>query len=135
MLEINLLDHEVVEVMPDAHICWLKGIDQIERERLKNETAVNDVARLHIVTVCEIQIGPDRAELDRRAGRFFVAPNVELHLVSFEFALEHYRPAAVARVNLRADLNGEMRIDRRMSVEREIDPRNDPSRDRHSFAA
>src|SRR5207248_8943309 len=51
------------------------------------------------------------------------------------FGVLHYRSAAVAGIDLRADLNREVLIDRRMSVELEIDPRNDARCDRHAFAA
>src|SRR5580704_6365296 len=47
----------------------------------------------------------------------------------------HHRPAAVSRINLRTDLNGQVLVDRRMGVELKIDARNDPGRDRHALAA
>ena len=52
-----------------------------------------------------------------------------------DFGVLHHRAAAVARINLRADLNREVLIDRRMRVELEIDARDDAGRDRHAFAA
>src|SRR4029078_1923680 len=47
------------------------------------------------------------------------------------FAVLHYRAAAVSRVDLRADLDRQMLIDRRVCVELEIDTGDDPRRDRH----
>src|SRR5438552_9569006 len=47
----------------------------------------------------------------------------------------HHGSAAVARIDLRADLNREMLINRRMGIELEIDSRNDAGGHRHSLAA
>src|SRR5205085_8291635 len=49
-------------------------------------------------------------------------------------AILHDRSAAISRIDLRADLNGKMLVDRRMSVELEINTRNDPGSDRHALA-
>src|SRR5207248_8291118 len=49
-------------------------------------------------------------------------------------AILHDWPIAIPRIDLRADLNSEMLVDRRMSVELEINSRNDPSSDRHALA-
>src|SRR4051812_24838990 len=48
-----------------------------------------------------------------------------------DFAVLHDRTATVTRVDLRADLHREMRIDPGMRVEIEIDARNDAGGDRH----
>src|SRR5438093_3444264 len=50
------------------------------------------------------------------------------------FAVLHYRAAAVARIDLRADLDCQMLVNRRMSVELEVNSRHDSSCNRHSFA-
>src|SRR5206468_12473465 len=49
-------------------------------------------------------------------------------------AILHDRPTAIPRIDLRADLDGKMLVDRRMSVELEINSRNDPGSDRHALA-
>src|SRR6266550_484532 len=49
-------------------------------------------------------------------------------------AILHDRPAAIPRIDLRADLNGKVLVDRRMGVELEINARNDPGSDRHALA-
>src|SRR4029077_11289915 len=49
-------------------------------------------------------------------------------------AILHDWPTAIPRIDLRADLNSEMLIDRRMGVELEINSRNDPGSDRHALA-
>ncbi len=46
MFEIDLFGNEVVEEMPQAQFLRLIGLHHIERERLKEQTAVNDEARL-----------------------------------------------------------------------------------------
>src|SRR4029453_15256987 len=51
------------------------------------------------------------------------------------FAVLHYRAAAVSRIDLRADLDRQMLIDRRVCVELEINPGDDPGRDRHPLAS
>ena len=47
----------------------------------------------------------------------------------------HDRPAAVARINLCADLNRQVLIDRGVGVKLKISARDNPRRDRHAFAA
>ena len=255
MFEVDLLDDEVIEIMPDAEIARLICVDQVEGERLEQKAAVKHIARPHIIGVREIKIRPDRTELDLDRERFLVAQDFELHDIAFKFSLDHFghfdsvtfelhrpvardgvvvdrqehvaglqilrsrsrrddsadedaaivilqakkmplrrvlkfrgrdseidilvvvpvldvcqetvnhrrrnhvsdalrnvaavalecdadhfrilhhRTAAVTRIDLRADLNREMGINRRMRVELEIDARNDTGRDRHAFAA
>ena len=52
-----------------------------------------------------------------------------------DFGILQNRAAAVPRIDLRADLDREMRVDRGMRVEIKIDPRNDACRNRHALAA
>ena len=232
MFEVDLLDDQVIKIMPDAEIARLICVDQVEGERLEQKAAVKHIARPHIIGVREIKIRPDRTELDLDRERFLVAQDFELHDIAFEFSFDHFghfdavtfqfhrpvardgmivdrqehvaglqtfrsrsrrddstdedseidilvvvtildvcqetvnhrrrnhisdalrnvaavalecdanhfrilhhRTAAVTRIDLRADLNREMGINRRMGVELEIDARNDTGRDRHAFAA
>src|SRR5260370_32061497 len=51
------------------------------------------------------------------------------------FRLLHHRATAVARINLRTDLNREVLIDRRVGVKLEIDPRNNTASFRHPLPA
>src|SRR4030095_4987356 len=51
------------------------------------------------------------------------------------FAVLHDWAATISRVYLRADLDRQMLIDRRVRVELEINPRNDPGGDRHPLAS
>ena len=51
-----------------------------------------------------------------------------------DFGVLHDGAATIARINLRADLNGEVLIDRRVRIKLEIDSRNDAGGDRHAFA-
>src|SRR5580765_227893 len=60
---------------------------------------------------------------------------VTLEGYAYHFAVLHYRAAAVSRVYLRADLYRQMLIDRRVSVELEINPRHDSGGNRHPFAS
>src|SRR5678816_4244975 len=50
------------------------------------------------------------------------------------FAALHNGATAVTWVDLGADLNREVRIDRRVGVKVEVDPRNDTGGDRHALA-
>jgi hypothetical protein len=50
-------------------------------------------------------------------------------------AVLHHRSAAVTRVDLGANLNRKVLIDRRMSVKLKVNSRHNPSSDRHSFPA
>ena len=52
-----------------------------------------------------------------------------------DFGVLHHRAAAVARINLRADLNSEVLINGGVGVKLEVDPRDNPGRDRHAFTA
>ena len=52
-----------------------------------------------------------------------------------DFAVLQNRASTVPRIDLRADLDREVRIDCRMRVEIEVDARYDAGRDRHAFAA
>src|SRR5437016_9395519 len=47
----------------------------------------------------------------------------------------HHRTTAVAWVDLRADLDRQMLVNRRMRVELKINSRHDPGCDRHPFTA
>src|SRR5207248_4262435 len=49
-------------------------------------------------------------------------------------AILHDWPTAIPRIDLRADLDGEMLVDRRMGIELEINPRNDSGSYRHTLA-
>src|SRR5258708_33202958 len=60
---------------------------------------------------------------------------VTLESYADDFAVLHYRPAAVSRVDLRADLDRQMLIHRRVRVELEINPRHAPARERHPHAS
>src|ERR1044071_1729700 len=51
------------------------------------------------------------------------------------FAVLNYRSSAVSRVNLRANLDREMLIDRRMRVQQEIYPGHDTGGHRHPLAS
>src|SRR5215813_6911110 len=51
------------------------------------------------------------------------------------FGVLHYRATTISRVNLRADLDRQVLIDRGMRVELEINPRHDSCRDRHPLAS
>src|ERR1043165_1935621 len=51
------------------------------------------------------------------------------------FAVLHDRAATISGVYLRADLDRQMLIDRRVRVELEINPRNDSRGDRHPLAS
>src|SRR5256885_13210828 len=119
MLEINLLEHEVIEVMPDAHVGRLKGVDQVERQRLENQPAVNDVARLYVVTMRQIEIRPDRAQLDCHRPRLFVPPDIELYFVAFEFALDYFRHVDARTFQLDSGVaRDRMIVDRQKNVAR-----------------
>src|SRR5947209_14915117 len=50
-------------------------------------------------------------------------------------AVLHDRSAAVSRIDLRADLNREVRVDRRMRVKLEVDARDDTGGNRHALTA
>ena len=52
-----------------------------------------------------------------------------------DLAILHYRSAAVAGIDLRADLDREVLVDGRMRVELKINPRHDSSGNRHPLAA
>ena len=52
-----------------------------------------------------------------------------------DFGVLHHRAATIARINLRADLNGKVLINRGVGIKLEIDARNDAGGDRHAFAA
>src|ERR1700730_17711082 len=50
-------------------------------------------------------------------------------------AVLHDRAAAVSRIDLRADLNRKVRVDRRMRVKLEVDARDDAGGNRHALTA
>src|SRR4029434_9676592 len=52
-----------------------------------------------------------------------------------DFAVLHHGTAAVARVDLRADLDRQMLVNCRVCVELKINPRHDARRDGHPFSA
>src|SRR5438270_9682849 len=90
MLEIELFDNEVIKVMPDSNVERLENFDEIEGEGLEDEPAIHDVARFHVIAVRQIGIRPDRPQFDRYGQWFFVAPNIELHLVTPKLALDDF---------------------------------------------
>src|SRR5260370_35209844 len=97
MLEINLIDSVEIEEMGQAKIGRLIRFEQVERQRLKEQSAVNDIARANIVLVALHEIRLHIVELNTGVGRLFVAPDVELHSVQLDLSLypvEHLHPYA-----------------------------------------
>src|SRR4051812_21338378 len=90
MLEIDLLEHEEVEEMAQSQVLWLISLDQFEAEWLKEEAAIDDVTRTHIVSVSLDEIRLHRVELHRDAGWRLIAKQIEFDLVPFEFAFDHF---------------------------------------------
>ena len=90
MLEIKLVDHIEIEEVPKPEIGRLISFEQIKRQRLKEEPAINDVARANIVLVTLHQVRWHRVELNTSSNRFLIAPNFELHAVTFELPLHHF---------------------------------------------
>src|ERR1700756_1325867 len=60
---------------------------------------------------------------------------VTLECYADHFAVLHYGAAAVSRIDLRADLDRQMLIDRRVCVQLEINPGDNPGRDRHPLTS
>ena len=77
--------------MAEADVARLIRFNQIERERLKQQAAVDNITRAHVVTVRQVGIGPDRSELDRHSEGLFVAQDIELYQIAFEFPLDYFR--------------------------------------------
>ena len=59
MLQVNLFRDEIIEIMPDADIGRLIRLDQIERERLKQQAPIDDVTRAHVISMRQVRIRPD----------------------------------------------------------------------------
>src|SRR5438067_8504652 len=91
MLKIDLFQDKVVEVMANARIACLIGIKKVERQRLKDQAAVNDITRAGIVMMSLHLIGPDRVQLDPQRHRLPVAQDFELYLVTLKFAFDYFR--------------------------------------------
>ena len=77
--------------MAEPEIGRLISFDQIERERLKKQPAVNDVARPHIIGVTLHEIRPDR--IQRRSSPSAVVCRARGRASPFalEFSLDHFR--------------------------------------------
>src|SRR5262249_34556312 len=82
----------IIEEMPNAKIAELKliGLERVEVEGLKKQTAVKNVARFHVIAVTLDKIGPDRAKLNRHRHRLLVPQKIELHRVALELAVDHF---------------------------------------------
>src|SRR4029453_15219627 len=91
MLKIDLFQEKVVEVMANARIGCLIGIKKIERQRLKDQAAVNDITRTGIVMMSLHLVGPDRVQLDPERHRLPVAQDLELHFVTLKFKFDYFR--------------------------------------------
>src|SRR5262249_25267019 len=90
MLKIDLFQDKVVEVMANARIGCLIGIEKVKRQGLKDQAAVNNVTRSGIIMVSLHLIRPDRIQLDPQRHRLPVAQDFELHLVTLEFAFDDF---------------------------------------------
>ena len=91
MVAIKLVDHVEIEKVAQPQILRLIRFEQVETQRLKNQTAVNNIARAHVVLVTLHQVRRHGIELHAPSSRLLVPPDFKLHIVMFEFSLDHLR--------------------------------------------
>src|SRR5664279_1598487 len=102
---------------------------------LKLREGEPEIHILVIVPVLDIR----EKTLNHRCGNHIGDALCHVAAISLKGHADHFRalhhgPAAVAGIDLRADLDREMLVDRRMRVELKIDSRNNAGGYRHSLA-